>query len=565
MKIIILNLFITVFISVSATATNVEWIVLAGKLHYLIEYNYPIKNYQNYKWDALLVDVIKGIEKNKINSNCELSEYLQKKYSFLSDHIHIDVKEPEVNNEKIDDYYAYKHLGVGFENNKRFQKQLTYFSTPILVSSIDNNFYIKPHCNYKIADSLYVSIKLPQTIRKYRYNGNTNLNRNKAYHYQNKFIRMATLLKAYYVYDAFYPYSKNNLVDYLKQSLQETNDDKSVGDFIYTIEKLLSHFNDGHCTYHYIYSKWLIAFAKYKYYPKFNTQIINSKIVITNVDTSLQNKIRTNDVVVQINDKSCESMLNEKSQYVSAATGNYRLLKAKNRLFESFKKDSIINLTLLRGEKQIKTSIIANNAFSYKNRGNKYKPIIRVNDTVMYIDLTNTDLSIKCLLEKDDAFKNAKTVLFNLNGYPNYLADQVLSYFIRDTVRTSDFKTPVTYSNSNQRSWDLDSWVISPKGKYDANCVFLTNNTVSYGETLLEMIKYYNLGLIVGGRSAGTNGDIARIDLPIGFFFLTGLKVERNGVVNIPVEPDINFDFGNSNNLSDKNYLNLLVEKIIVK
>jgi C-terminal processing protease CtpA/Prc len=50
-----------------------------------------------------------------------------------------------------------------------------------------------------------------------------------------------------------------------------------------------------------------------------------------------------------------------------------------------------------------------------------------------------------------------------------------------------------------------------------ARRVFLTDaSAISPAETVMEMVKYYRLAEIVGGPTAGTNGNINCIYLPAG-------------------------------------------------
>jgi len=89
-------------------------------------------------------------------------------------------------------------------------------------------------------------------------------------------------------------------------------------------------------------------------------------------------------------------------------------------------------------------------------------------------------------------------------------------------------------------------WDVQPKKPYlGAKRVFLTDGrAISYAETVLGIVEHYKLGEIVGGPTAGTNGNINPFKLPGGYTVTwTGMKVlkrdgsQHHGIGILPTVP----------------------------
>ena len=73
-------------------------------------------------------------------------------------------------------------------------------------------------------------------------------------------------------------------------------------------------------------------------------------------------------------------------------------------------------------------------------------------------------------------------------------------------------------------------------------------SSISFTETLLDIIKAYKIGLIIGENSAGCNGDIMFIKLPFASFSMTGFKFANRDSTQhhiYGISPDIRVDRGN--------------------
>jgi C-terminal processing protease CtpA/Prc len=89
-------------------------------------------------------------------------------------------------------------------------------------------------------------------------------------------------------------------------------------------------------------------------------------------------------------------------------------------------------------------------------------------------------------------------------------------------------------------------WDVQPEKPYfSARRVFLTDGrAISYAETVMGIVEHYKLGEIVGGPTAGTNGNVNPFKLPGGYMVAwTGMKVlkhdgsQHHGIGILPTVP----------------------------
>jgi C-terminal processing protease CtpA/Prc len=96
------------------------------------------------------------------------------------------------------------------------------------------------------------------------------------------------------------------------------------------------------------------------------------------------------------------------------------------------------------------------------------------------------------------------------------------------------------------------TWNLRPATPHIAGQrVFLTDGrAISYAESVMGYVRDYKLGTIIGGSTAGANGNVAGFNVPGGFSIVfTGMRVTRHdgrtpfhmdGVSpNIPLEPTL--------------------------
>ncbi len=130
---------------------------------------------------------------------------------------------------------------------------------------------------------------------------------------------------------------------------------------------------------------------------------------------------------------------------------------------------------------------------------------------------------------------------------------RLLPYLIDKPATSEQWNVPiVTYPDRKQVTFATSRWPPIPPASphLKAKIAFLTDErAISYAESYMAIVEYYKLGAIVGGPTAGTNGNIDPFTLPGGYTFIwTGMKVlkpdgsQHHGVgihPTVPVAPTV--------------------------
>jgi uncharacterized protein (TIGR03437 family) len=116
--------------------------------------------------------------------------------------------------------------------------------------------------------------------------------------------------------------------------------------------------------------------------------------------------------------------------------------------------------------------------------------------------------------------------VFDYRGYPQFFPLNNLATGVRTTFQML-IPTP-RLPDRMAAGFQSSSWTVSPASPLlTAKAVFLTDGrAISYAESSLISVAAANLGDIVGGPSAGTNGNVTSFS-PFGLYYVgfTGMKV----------------------------------------
>jgi len=554
---------IFLFISNLSLAQQNEFkpILITNKVYSVIKYYNPVRNYKKIEWDELLVDLVN--DSRGLKNDSSLIELLNKRFKpfnkkFIFSLNKLNIDSLNKKQSKITHFY-YEHLGCGFEAGYFGFNKPSYFSCIKKVVSTDSLFQeYSSYIEFKLDDNLFFYFTYPSSLIKINYTPKNKVTKKLLLNATNLNYRIASLLKVFNIISIFKidtNFNKTNFENKLFQSLVQTKSDKSIIDFYNTMNHFLSFINDGHAQFNLGYRTGIMAYSKSKYFPKFTTQIIQNRIFIKDIDSTLATKLIKGDEILQANNISSETLIKQKMQTVSANTIGYKVFKVNDCLFESFKQDSIFEFEIKREDSIFKLATKSNNFFQYQKSNIAYsEPIMFLDDSIAYINLTSSKLSVKQIQKNAAKFNAAKGIIFDLRGYPSYKTDKILALFIDKTITTANFKIPIiSQPNNLNTKYDVSNWSINPNQIIKNKYYVITDMTVSWGETILEMIKRYKIATIIGGISAGTNGDVASVSLPIGYFWITGLLIESNGINPLPVKPDYLYeptiyDFINSEN-----------------
>ena len=165
---------------------------------------------------------------------------------------------------------------------------------------------------------------------------------------------------------------------------------------------------------------------------------------------------------------------------------------------------------------------------------------------VVYVDLARvTDDDLRTRMAQLAA---ARGIVLDDRGYPSGPARMLLYHLSDRTLHSARFEKPiVTEPDGRNVVFDGEgSWVMAPlEPRFTGRLVLLTSGgSISYAESWAGTFEGERLGPIVGGPTAGTNGNINQLWLPGGYLVLfTGMRVRKqdgsrhHGVGIIPTVP----------------------------
>jgi hypothetical protein len=149
---------------------------------------------------------------------------------------------------------------------------------------------------------------------------------------------------------------------------------------------------------------------------------------------------------------------------------------------------------------------------------------------IWYVDVTRTQMAaITPILPK---LASARGVIFDLRGYPTDAGIGVLPYLIAQPESARWMHVAwITRHFGEVAGWDRIGWNLKPlEPRIAAHRVWLTDGrAISYAESVMGYVRDEKLGTIIGGNTAGTNGNVASFDVPGGFSVVfTGMRVTRH-------------------------------------
>ncbi len=149
-------------------------------------------------------------------------------------------------------------------------------------------------------------------------------------------------------------------------------------------------------------------------------------------------------------------------------------------------------------------------------------------DGVVYVDLRAKDMT--ALNERMDTLIEAETVVFDLRGYPTDAGAGILTHLLEEQDEWGDWMRVLmaTGPGGEFLPYQAHGWHIPPSEDHIGGKVaFLSNGrAISYTESVVGMVKKHELGKLVGGSTAGANGNVIMLEGPDGLdVMFTGMQV----------------------------------------
>lgn len=353
--------------------------------------------------------------------------------------------------------------------------------------------------------------------------------------------RLANVVLAWNILQHFYPYFDVVQTDWqaaLREALRHAATDPDAKAFQITLEKMGAALYDGHTR--------VSGPLNRSYRPPLGWVWVGDDLVITQApDDSVSPGIERGDVVLSLDGRKISEIYADVSSRISAATEQWKRSRALDEIGAS-ENPGTIEMVVRHADdttESVRLTLKASRTLAAKEprpaNGEQLAP------GVFYFDLTAAETaSLEPFME---TFATAKGVVFDLRGYPGSAGANLLPHLADKQMRSAHWNVPIIRMPDGQGvSYHTSNWEMTPqKPLFTGKVVFLTDGrAISYAESCLGIIEAYNLGEIVGGPTAGTNGNVISLSLPGGYRIpFTGMQVikhdgsRHHGVGILPTVP----------------------------
>jgi len=341
--------------------------------------------------------------------------------------------------------------------------------------------------------------------------------------------RFADVIIAWNIFQHFYPYFDVVQVDWpkeLKLALTAAATDKDELEFHKTLKRLVAALQDGHG------SVYLRRWSGNIISAPFAWDWIEDRLVITRAASKLAEELKPGDIIVKINGRPASEVVADQEKLISGATPQWKKGSALQTLLLG-PKDSAIALTVQRQPGALKmVNVIRNLDGIEADEYHDARPanIEEIKPAIWYLDIDRiTDKDFEAALPK---LNSAKGIIFDFRGYPGNISTAPIAHLIDKPVTSAQWHIPATLMpDRTDVHFQFSNWPVWPqKPKWMAKVAFITDDrAISKAETYLAIIENYKLAAIVGGPTAGTNGNINPFTLPDGYVVnWTGMKVLKH-------------------------------------
>jgi hypothetical protein len=354
-------------------------------------------------------------------------------------------------------------------------------------------------------------------------------------------VSLAGVVVAWNVFRHFYPYWGEAAVDWdtrLRPQLEDALAAKTRQDQRAVLRRLVADARDGHAGVYDTRQPTRPAALPIQ------LGAVEDRLVVTASDAA---DAPVGAVVTNIDGVRATERLSE-AMRLSSGTTQWRRSRALQELV-TCAKDATVTLGINDGSAARDAKLRCDAARPPAEQ--RPEPIVEHAPGVWYVDLTRARMEqVAPMLDK---LARATGVVFDVRGYPTDAGAGILPHLIDAPEHDRWMHVPRIVGPFGQYAgWTSVGWNVIPRQPHlGGRIVFLTDGrAISYAESVMGYIADRKLGTIVGGTTAGTNGNVATFDVPGGFrVSFTGMRVTRHdgqaahhlvGVqADVPIEPTI--------------------------
>lgn len=248
------------------------------------------------------------------------------------------------------------------------------------------------------------------------------------------------------------------------------------------------------------------------------------------------NKLELGDKLLSVNGIKIEEYINKELVYENGLNEVNKINKVLARLLIG---DSVNVFDLKFEGKFLK---INRNLFPSEYLNTENIDMMKPNDEIIYINMSMVDDKFFKFLAKE--LGEIKGFIFDARGN-TLLSEHFLGYFLKNDVKTNQTKIPYIIEPERDRiNYEIIQPFLNKLDGLNKNVVFLIDeNTVGYTEFVMGLVKYYEIGTLIGRQTAGMPHDIVSVPLPLDYnFSMSVFNVSNPKGDNISfkmIEPDV--------------------------
>lgn len=346
----------------------------------------------------------------------------------------------------------------------------------------------------------------------------------------DKAVRVADVTVRWNIVRHFYPYYEEDRLDwdnrlerYMQKAVQMAgvNTFESLVEWYDTLCRFMNPVKDGHM---FVRRDMNVSGIMSTYLPEFyaeaETKVVNDTLLVR-MGTDSRQPWR---ILNAVNGQQASERLQYCRQITNAATEVHRDKMAAEKMLSSAEYGTPFVIQTVDASGQTHEDTLYAQSQNIKKVEKDRQPVKKLENGILYVDATSRELNEKLFLSA--LTPDVRGLCFDLRGLPTYQFEDILAHLI-----AADAKAPATevainnFPYQQNVTWRVDSETLKSRQPHIAlPATFLCDGaTVSWGETILMMVRHYKLGKIAGQTTAGTTGDMTQFLLPLFPFSMTGM------------------------------------------
>lgn len=346
----------------------------------------------------------------------------------------------------------------------------------------------------------------------------------------DKAVRVADVTVRWNIVRHFYPYYEEDSLDWdnrLERYMQKVvqmagvNTFESLVEWYDTLCRFMNPVKDGHM---FVRRDMNVSGIMSTYLPEFyaeaETKVVNDTLLVR-MGTDSEQPWR---ILNAVNGQQASERLQYCRQITNAATEVHRDKMAAEKMLSSAEYGTPFVIQTVDASGQTHEDTLYAQSQNIKKAEKDRQPVRKLENGILYVDATSRELNEKLFLSA--LTPDVRGLCFDLRGLPTYQFEDILAHLI-----AADAKAPATevainnFPYQQNVTWRIDSETLKARQPHIAlPATFLCDGaTVSWGETILMMVRHYKLGKIAGQTTAGTTGDMTQFLLPLFPFSMTGM------------------------------------------